>query len=247
MKDKYELTILTATYNREGTLTRLYESLCSQTRKGFQWLIIDDGSTDGTKELVKGFGDNGFEIEYQRKSNGGKHTALNFSHPYIKGKLVIIVDSDDFLLPEAVEVICEDWKRFQERQDVGGLSYFRCDKNGKPYSSAAKEYYYIDNDISYRVNHFITGDRCEVVRTDVFTQYPFPVFENETFMSEGWFWRKMALKYLTVYVNRSLYICEYLEGGLTKSGRSMRMKNPLGMMENCRSFFVSACKTKGTV
>lgn len=56
MKDKYELTILTATYNREGTLTRLYESLCSQTRKGFQWLIIDDGSTDGTKELVKGLG-----------------------------------------------------------------------------------------------------------------------------------------------------------------------------------------------
>ena len=86
------ITIITPTYNREECLKKCWDSLCQQSFTRFQWLIIDDGSNDKTEEVVKGFIENSkFQIEYHKKKNGGKHTALNYSHPYIKGKYVAIL------------------------------------------------------------------------------------------------------------------------------------------------------------
>ena len=99
---KYRLTVLTPTYNRAYTLTKVYESLAKQTKQNFQWLIIDDGSSDGTEELIMSFPKTGFELEYHKKSNGGKHTALNYSHQFIKGEMVVILDSDDYLTDDAI-------------------------------------------------------------------------------------------------------------------------------------------------
>ena len=104
------VTVLTPTYNRGHLLGKLYDSLCRQTDKSFQWLIIDDGSVDNTEDVVKNFcAMNVLSIEYHKKNNGGKHTALNYSHSYIKGGYVVIVDSDDYLLPCAIEEIRRAW------------------------------------------------------------------------------------------------------------------------------------------
>lgn len=232
------MTILTPTYNRAKTLPKLIKSLYSQTTTNFQWLVIDDGSTDDTEsifEKLKNY-DLPFQWEYHKKENGGKHTALNFAHAYIKGEVVLILDSDDYLTDDAIETVEKEWPLYRNCADICGMSYFRGKKDGSHLSVANAQDIYIDDDIHYLVNRRIKGDRCEVVRTDFLKKYSFPVYPGERFFSEGWFWNTLAMNYKTVYRNKTIYICEYLEGGLTKSGRALRMKCPLGMMDDCRMY-----------
>lgn len=232
------ITILTPTFNRGHFIQKLYESLKNQTCKDFEWLIVDDGSTDDTKEIVNEFSQDDFNITYVNKPNGGKHTAINFSYPYIKGILVAIVDSDDTLDINAIEIIKKDWQMYTNKPEIGMLNYMRKSFTGSNISEGEEGKYIISDDITYRVNKNIKGDRFEVIRTDVLRKYLFPVFEGENFMGEGWLWKKIAMKYKTVYINRAIYNCEYLPGGLSQSGRLFRMQNPFGMMENCKGFMI---------
>lgn len=103
------ITILTPTYNRAKLLQLCFDSLCAQTDFDFEWLIVDDGSTDNTEEVVNGFLTDKFPVQYVKKQNGGKHTALNAAHPYINGQYVLILDSDDTLTADAVERIKRAW------------------------------------------------------------------------------------------------------------------------------------------
>lgn len=241
MKKTPYLTILTPTYNRCEYLQRLFESLYKQTCMDFQWLVIDDGSSDRTEEYFKGIKLSNFEIDYYKKKNGGKHTALNFSHPHIKGKLVIIVDSDDILSEDAVDTILNDWKLYKDNSAIGVISYLKGDMlthNSCAPSDAPDRYF--SNHIDYRINRNIKGDMAEVVRTDVFKSYTFPEFTNERMVSEEWLWNHIAMQYKTIYRQKMIYYCEYIDGGLTKSGRKLLMRNPLGQMEACKSYFVDA-------
>lgn len=238
MRRKVKLTILTPIYNRVDLLPQVFTSLQSQTVKDFEWLVIDDGSTDNIREYMHGLPEVDFPIHYHRKENGGKHTAINYSHPYIQGEFVLILDSDDYLIPDAVEIILKDWQKYVGVSSVGVLSYERGGGQGEIISDRASvPNYYISDDIHFRVNQGVGGDRAEVVRTEIFKTLPLPTHENEKFMSEGWLWNNIAIKYQTVYIQKGIYICEYLEGGLTKSGRILRMKSPLNMMDSCKSFF----------
>ena len=170
------------------------------------------------------------------QENGGKHTALNAAHPYIKGDVVLILDSDDYLTPDAVETVEREWPCYRNRPDLCGMSYFKGKEDGTHLGVANPADFYVADHLHYRVNQGIRGDHCEIVRADLFKKYPFPVYPNERFMAESWLWNTMALNYKTVYRNKTIYICEYLEGGLTKSGRALRMKSPLGMMDDCRMY-----------
>lgn len=233
------LTILTPTYNRCDLLPKLYQSLQKQTNKNFQWLVIDDGSTDNTGEYMKNIHEDNFIFEYHYKTNGGKHTALNYAHKYIKGEFVCIVDSDDFLTEDAVEVIENDWNKYRDNNNIGIISYQKGGIHGETISKTAiAPDYYISDHIHFRVNHWIGGDCAEVVRASLIKKYPFPVLQNECFLSESWLWNNLAQNYQTVYRRKTIYICEYLAGGLTKSGRALRMHNPLGMMTDCKGYFL---------
>lgn len=113
------LTVLTATYNRGLLLSKCYASLCRQTCKDFEWLIVDDGSVDNTKEVVGKLGEKSvFPIFYILKGNGGKHTALNYSHPYIHGRYLLMLDDDDVLTPDAVETVLKDWKLYDSNKKL---------------------------------------------------------------------------------------------------------------------------------
>lgn len=238
MENNIRLTILTTSYNRAKLLSKLYASLIKQTLYDFEWLIIDDGSNDNTKEYVASLPQNPFPIRYYYKENGGKCRAINFAHDKIQGQYVFFVDSDDVLTADAVEVILKDWQRYDQEPNIAVLSYKKEGQDGRIISEEVQGAdYYIDDDIHYRVNQGVGGDRAETLRTDILRKYLFPEFVNEKFMSEGWLWNNIAKKYKTVYRMYTVYICEYLAGGLTKSGRVLRMKSPQGMMENCKSFF----------
>lgn len=238
------ITIITPAYNRAGTLTKLYESLKLQTNKDFEWLVIDDGSTDGTGELLKSFIDeqekksiaansDTFPIEYCFQENAGKHVALNNGISKAKGELIFIVDSDDRLSENAARTILEFHEKYKDRKEelkLCGFSFLRAYSDGTVNEREFPVDEAVDTYRQQRINNNLLGDKAEVYYTDILKKYPFKVFENEKFMPEDAVWLKMSGPYNMVHANRIIYYCDYLEGGLTKSGRKMKIYSPYGMM-----------------
>lgn len=246
MGTKYKLTVLTPTYNRRERLPDLLESLAQQTNKNFQWLVIDDGSQDKTQEWFSEIlkKDWGFPINYYVKENGGKHTALNFSHQYIQGDYVVVVDSDDILTEDSVETIVSTWENKSESNTkliVFQRGYRNAQKNAFDDFTSEE---IVEGKLSDLVNRGMSGDHCETVKAEDFKKYKFPVFPGEKFMGEAWLWQQIADSGETLVVNKIIYLCEYLEGGLSKSGRALRIKNPLGGMEHARIFLDKRFKMK---
>lgn len=223
------LSIITPTYNRGHLLKNCYESLFRQTDKDFQWIIVDDGSKDDTRDVVEAFDTDDFEIIYVPKENGGKHTALNAAHPYIRGEYVLILDSDDYLTDTAVEQIRRGWEAWADKDRVAMVTFLKGVAVNNPNCTSPVTGIPVEI-LRYRRNAIHSTDCCEVIRADLFLQYPFPVFPGERFVAECALWNRVAKTHKCVYINEVIYICEYLEGGLTDSGRAMRIRNPRGGM-----------------
>lgn len=238
-KTKKKITVLTSAFNRRNLVNKLYKSLLEQTNKNFIWMIIDDGSTDLLAEEIDTWKEEAdFPICYFYKENGGKHTALNMGFQLAETELVFIVDSDDILVPSAIEEIVYSWNNTNDKSKIAGISFLRGYSEheviGDKFPSEG-----IFNDIDMRHRYNVKGDKAEVWRADLLKQYSFPVFEGEKFQGENYIWWQISYNYDLIYVNKIIYITEYLEGGLTKSGRKLRIKCPLGGMENSKKGFHS--------
>lgn len=227
------LSIITPAYNRGHLLQNCFASLLCQTCFDFEWIIVDDGSTDHTQEVISEFQADFFQIHCFRKENGGKHTALNFAMPHVQGKFVMILDSDDILTKHAVSVIKQDWSRFESEPCVGVLAFLKGASIHHPNCMSTVERRPVDY---FRCKRRIlrSCDCCEVIRADIFKAYPFPLFPGESFLPETALWSRVGLIYSYVYINEVIYLCEYLEGGLTWSGRKLRILNPIGGMYTAR-------------
>lgn len=231
------ITIITPTYNRGALLKRLYASLISQENDDFEWLIIDDGSTDDTERIVLEFcNENKIKINYLKQENGGKHRALNAGIALIKTELIFIVDSDDYLPPDAVNTIFEYHKKYKRTPNLCGYSFLRCYEDGRVNTAYFKKDEEISTYRDVRINGNIGGDKAEVFFTEILKQYPFPEYDGEKFLPEDLVWMKMSGSYQMVHINKCIYISEYLEGGLTKTGHSMKIYSPYGMMERSRIY-----------
>lgn len=225
------ITILTPTYNRAELLPKLYESLLGQTNSDFDWLVVDDGSTDGTSELIRGYmQEKKIRIFYERQLNAGKHTALNRGIAGIESELTFIVDSDDYLPENAVETILFYHGKYKDTPNLCGYSFLRCHNDGRVNTAYFPEDEKIDTYLHVRINGNIGGDKAEVFFTDILKRYPFPVFDGEKYMPEDVVWMRMSGPYQMVHINKNVYICDYLEGGLTNTGRRMKIYSPKGMM-----------------
>lgn len=230
-----KITVLTPAYNREKFLMRMYNSMIQQTNYSFQWLIIDDGSNDKTEQTVHTIIKNhkySFQVDYFKKENGGKHTALNYSHPYIKGEYVMVLDSDDYLKKEAIEIINKRINELEEKNRIGWLAFLKGNKDGAPFDSLYKE----DGEITTYENYMNKGRKgecCDVYLTKAFISYPYPEFSNEKFISENYLNIQASLygKYKMITYNDVIQIVEYLDGGLTLEGRALQIKNPKGHAE----------------
>lgn len=223
-------TIFTSTYNRAYTLTRLYESLCAQTEKSFEWLIIDDGSTDNTKELIKNFiSEKKILIRYFKQNNSGKHIAHNRALKEAKGEFFIILDSDDYLTDNALEILLRYKEKISEQNTIVGIIALCADQNnelvGSKFPVDKIEMNYLD--IYYK--HNIRGDKCIVHLTDIYKQFEFPCFPEEKFMSEGLIHGRLALKYNLLCLNEILKRIEYRADGLTNSAWKIGIQNPQGL------------------
>ena len=228
------LTIITPTYNRAERLKDLYCSLEKQSNKDFDWIVVDDGSTDNTKEYIESLiGNSSFRVTYIHKDNGGKHTALNLGIKAITSELTFIVDSDDKLTEDAVEIIKSYHDKYKSHRDdsrLCGYSFLRAYSNGEINTGEFPVDEAIDSYLNQRINNGLLGDKAEVFYTEVIARYPFVEFDQEKFMPEDAVWLKMSGPYNMVHINKVIYISDYLEGGLTKSGRKMKIYSPYGMM-----------------
>jgi glycosyltransferase involved in cell wall biosynthesis len=135
------LTVFTPTYNRASLLPELFASLQAQGDRRFRWLVVDDGSTDGTKALVESFQAAArFQIDYIYKENGGKHTALNAMLDVVETELVMIVDSDDYLLSDGVETVLRDYGNIADKSGASAIVYPRAYPGGKIIGDAFPDY-----------------------------------------------------------------------------------------------------------
>lgn len=239
------ITVLTPTFNRGG-LQSLWDSLQKQTVKEFEWLVVDDGSTDGTKNLITQLQEKSdFPIRYIYKNNGGKHTALNVGIQTICSELTFIVDSDDCVTDDAVESILKIHKKYRSQNNICGYAFLRVfpdgKVNGKKFDVDEKIGSYID----VRVNGDDTGaDKAEVFKTHCLKEFPFPEYPNEKFLGEDLVWVRMARKYEMVHINKAIYVGNYLEDGLTNNRRKHNIASPVGCMHRAEEFMESDLKTR---
>ena len=223
------LTVFTPVYNRAHTLPRTYESLCIQDCKDFKWLIIDDGSTDGVESLIREWQkkDNGFEIQYIYKENGGMHTAHNVAYEHIVTELNTCIDSDDCMAEGAVQSIVEEWKKVKDKGYAGliGLDAdLKGELIGKGFPKDLKETtlvgYYAAGGI---------GDKKLVYRTDVIKKYPpYPVFEGEKYVSLAYIYRLIDQDYKLAVLDKVLCNVEYQNDGSSATMWKEYVKNPKG-------------------
>lgn len=229
------ITIFTPTYNRAYILPKLYESLCNQTSKDFEWLVVDDGSTDETSELLKNWQtENKISINAIHRENGGKSTAINLGVQNAKGNLFFIVDSDDFLTANAVETILTDEKKLLHENiafSVAGYCYRRRNyRTGTVIASSEKSLPQVASSLELAFKYRMTGDKAEVFYTDVLKQFPFPDLPNNKFVPEALVWYRIAnAGYKLIIKNDAIYQCDYIADGYTQNFMS-------NLKKNCRGF-----------
>lgn len=222
-----KITVFTPTYNRGVLLYNLYNSLLTQTCKDFEWLIVDDGSNDNTKQIVNSFVcENKIRIFYLFKNNGGKHSAINLGILNAKGNLFFIVDSDDFLSSNAVERIIWHYAFVEQRNDYSGICGLKVFQNGSIIGDRHPNDIIECSLFHFRYKLKIKGDRAEIYKTQVLKEFLFPIFENEKFCAESLLWNRIALKYPNMrFFSEPIYICEYLDGGLSDNSIVNRQKS----------------------
>ena len=214
-------TVFTPTYNRAHTLPRAYDSLVSQTFRDFEWLVVDDGSADGTKALMSRWTkEAAFPIRYLYQPNQGKHVAYNHAVPKARGALFVTLDSDDGFVPHTLETLRCYWDEIpiDRRSVFSGINALCVDHNGHiigdafPYSPWDSDYF------TYVYHWKLRGDRLGCYRTSVMREYPFPEPPVRiSHIPEGVVWSRIGKRYKTRYINEPLLRVFDTEGSLSRS------------------------------
>jgi glycosyltransferase involved in cell wall biosynthesis len=214
-------TVFTPTFNRARTLERVYSSLEAQTFRDFEWLIVDDGSADGTRALVdKWQRQASFAIRYSWQENRGKHVAFNAAVRDARGELFLPLDSDDACVPHALERFREHWESIpaSERPRFTGVTALCQDQYGHVVGSPFPSPVVDSNSLEIRFRFRVTGEKWGFHRTDVLREYPFPDI-RATHVPESVVWMRIARRYATRYVNDVLRIY-YIEGPSLSHGHA---------------------------
>lgn len=223
------LTIFTPTYNRAYTLHKCYESLKRQTCKEFTWLIIDDGSTDNTKDLIDSWIDsNEIRIEYYYQQNQGMHGAHNAAYQLINTDLNVCVDSDDYLTDDAVEKILSFWSRFGSNE-YAGIVGLDATVNGNIIGSVMPKELKESTLSDIYAKHKVKGDKKLIYRTDLMKKTPpYPLFAGETYCPLSYKYILIDQEHPLLIMNEVLCIVEYLEDGSSMNIIKQYRKNPKG-------------------
>lgn len=232
---KYRITVFTPTYNRAYILEKLYHSLCIQSYLDFEWLIVDDGSIDGTEQLIYTWkAEKKINIRYFKIENGGKHRAINYGLYKAEGELFFTMDSDDELTSDALEKINLWFESIEDESNICGIAANR----GTAANITPNRYFeasYLDKTwletYSYyeKGENVLGGERAIIFYTDFHKKYQFPEFQGEKFLTEAIVYNRMAYDGFRIrFFNDIIWIYEYLDDGLTKAGNTLFLENPKG-------------------
>ena len=209
------LTIFTPTYNRDYILPKLYKSLCQQTCKDFEWVLVDDGSTDTTGEMANNWlSEKKINMRFIKQKNSGKPIAHNKGVSEAKGDLFVCVDSDDYLLDNAVEEIKKLWTKIRNRKITGILS-FRCYSNKSPLTTLQNSKIKESTLREAYKKHGLHGDTMLIFKTDIIRKYHFVVANGERFIPEDYLYNQIDNDGPMYIYRKALYVCEYQKDGLT--------------------------------
>ena len=225
------LTIFTPAYNRGYTIHKTYESLKRQTNKNFKWLIIDDGSTDNTRELIEKWikEDNKFEISYIYKKNGGMHSAHNTAYENIDTELNVCIDSDDYMPDDAVEHIINTWNTCKDDKEIAGIAGLDIYENSKEVIGTKFPEGLTKSTLFDLYNKYgVSGDKKLVYRSELTKQYPYPEYDGEKYVGLDYKYNKIGEQYKLRLVNEILCIVEYMEDGSSKNMLKQYRNNPKG-------------------
>jgi len=223
------LTIFTPTFNRAYCLGQCYDSLVNQTSNDFIWLIIDDGSSDNTKELVDSWIAEGkIDIHYHYQDNLGMHGGHNKAYSLIQTELNVCIDSDDFMPDDAVEKIVTFWAE-NKSSKYAGLIGLDADKSGNIIGTKIPEDLKETTVLDLYQKHNVIGDKKLVYRTEVVKQYPpYPIFEGEKFVPLGYLYQQIDQDYKVLALNEVLCIVEYMQDGSSLNMLKQYRRHPKG-------------------
>jgi glycosyltransferase involved in cell wall biosynthesis len=219
--DDHTFTVFTPAYNRAHTLHRVYESLAHQTFRDFEWLIVDDGSTDQTAALVRAWqGIAPFPIRYYLQANRGKHVAFNRGVREARGTLFLTLDSDDACVPTALERLLWHWQSILEEERAGfsGVTALCVDENGQLVGRRFPRDVMDSDSLEMRYRFKVTCEKWGFHRTDVLRQYAFPEDVPGRYVPESIVWCQVARRYKTRFVNETLRIYYTDQPSLMRSG-----------------------------
>lgn len=223
------ITVFTPSYNRADLLPRVYESLRRQDCRDFIWLIVDDGSTDGTGNLVRRWQseEEGFSIQYIWKENGGMHTAHNTAYENIHTELNVCIDSDDRMAPGAVRKIKDTWEKVRD-QGYAGIIALDADFSGDIIGKGFPEEM-VDTTLGGYYAGGGAGDKKLIYRTDVVNSVPpYPVFPGEKYVGLVYKYTLIDQKYKLFVLDEVVCEVEYQADGSTGTMWKQYLKNPRG-------------------
>ncbi|UTR10582.1 glycosyltransferase family 2 protein [Evansella sp. LMS18] len=222
------LTIFTPTFNRAYSLHLCYESLKRQTCKDFIWLIIDDGSTDNTKELINSWIEESVvPIKYYYQENQGMHGAHNTAYEMIDTELNVCIDSDDYMPIDAVELIVSFWRKHGSNK-VSGIVGLDVYKNGEVVGSKLPTHLNSTTLYDLYMTHKVTGDKKLIYRSELTKKYPYPVYKDEKYVGLSYKYHKIDEDYQMLLLNEPLCVVEYLEDGSSLNMLNQYKRNPKG-------------------
>lgn len=232
-----KITIFTATYNRGYIIENLYRSLQRQTVFDFEWLVINDGSTDDTDNLFHEWlmEENPFPIRYFKQENSGLIAGLNKGITLAEGEYLAKIDSDDYISDDCIEFFLKGIESVKGNSAVYAVGGMRGTEDGDP-MKGKNEWPKIDSKIGYldlydyeRGNFNLDADMCEAWKVEILRQFPFPKFEGESFAPEEIVFNQIALCGNKIrWFEKIICICKYQDDGLTKNELSLQKNNPLG-------------------
>ena len=221
------LTIFTPTFNRSNTLPRLYKSLCEQTNSDFEWIIVDDGSTDDTELLVSAWKNEGkLKITYVKQVNSGKMAAHNVGVEMCQTELFLCVDSDDWIVSNAVEMIIKKWKRENPPKEICGIIAYKiiCNGGERRLKSHFPQKKFSTLHALYQEG--FVGDTTLVFRTDVIRKFRFPTIEK--FITESYVYDQIDQEYAYLLMGENITVCEYLDDGYSRNNLFLKRNYPKG-------------------
>lgn len=226
-----KITVFTPTFNREYIIHQCYESLCRQTNQDFIWLIVDDGSTDETELLVKNWiVENKINIKYIKQNNMGKYIAHNSGVLQCETGIFVCVDSDDYLVNNAIQRIYDNWSSVKDDKEIAGLIALKGYSESTPVGPRMPNVIQRCSIFDLYHKYKFKGDTLLAFKTEVLKNFLFPVIEGENFITEAVIYDRISQKFDMVLLDEILYLCNYLPDGYSNNLKEIHRKNPKGYL-----------------